>query len=181
MPMHEKGSIPISCRSMRKVVPQDDEAVIILNLLTWHSPTNNTTNVLVFDLNQWYREQMPGFGDWRDAPNYVTSFSSQESTTFDVIVDDQSVLPFNSILRPEEHFYPNSLSFEIGFLESNQFKTLHWPGIQNAILEQFQIVGPQMILEPASYYNQMLKASLDIQFSDVFFTPSTPFVSFTYI
>lgn len=177
MPMFEKGSLPITCRSIRKVVSQDEEDVIILNILAWTNTSKTVTNILIFDLNQWYREEMPSFGDWREYPSYITTFSLTESTTRDVMLNEQSVFPFNSIQRPEEHFYPNSLSFEMCFLETEKFKFLYWPGIQNAILEQFQIVGPQMVLDPSHYYNQMLKAAIHPQFYDVLFNANTNLVS----
>lgn len=82
-------------------------------LLAWTSE-NAGIHVFLFDLNQWYKEQMPNVCNWQDLPTYLAVFplaASQSGVGLDVWMDQNTVSPFNSIQRPEEHFYPSSLSF----------------------------------------------------------------------
>lgn len=109
MPIFEKASFPISCQSIHKSVADEDEDVFSLCLLAWTSPTG--TNVCIFDLNQWYKEQMPNVCDWRNMPSYLAIFTLENSLHLDVWMDQMTVTPFSSIQRPEEHFFPSALSF----------------------------------------------------------------------
>ena len=155
MPIHDKTSFPVCCRAIRKIVSQDEDDILTLNLLSWNSKLRQTTTILLFDLNQWYKEEMPSVGDWRLFPNYITAFTLSNSVTLDVLLHERTLFPFNSIQRPEEHFYPNSLTFDVSTLESVKCVHYSWPGIQNIVLELFaSINASQMVLEPALYYNE---------------------------
>jgi hypothetical protein len=110
MSCNDRKSLPISCQSIRKIANQEDE-MLTLCLLSW-STSRNTVNTLVFDLNQWYKEEMPPACDWRNQPNYIAVFPVEANNlTLSVLLENESLIPFNSIQRPEEHFYPNSLTF----------------------------------------------------------------------
>lgn len=177
MPMFVKESVPVCCRSIRKVVNQDEEDILTLNLLAWSVPSRKTTTMLLFDLNQWYKMEMPSVGDWRTKPKYVSVFEKEDTIGLDTFISESSVFPFNSILRPEEHFYPNSLSFEVSFLENQKFSHYKWAGIQSLVLQQFNTVGPQMILEPNVYFNEIMQVAISPQFYEVNFNAATPIVS----
>lgn len=176
MPISVKDTFPVCCRSIMRTLTQDDEDSLTLNVLGWTSPITNRSNIMVFDLNQWYKEEMPSVGDWRKPLKYVAVYELHDCTAIDVILNEHSVFPFNSILRPEEHFYPNSLSFDVCVLENNQFSNFRWFGIQNIVLQQFNVIGPQIILEPSYYFNEFIKVAIVPQFSDAVYNISTPLV-----
>lgn len=177
MPIHVKDSFPICCRSIMRTLTQDDEDVLTLNVFAWASTTSKKTNIMIFDLNQWYKEEMPNAGDWRQKLKYVAVFEQQDCNALDVIINENSVFPFNSILRPEEHFYPNSLSFDLCVLENSRISHYRWFGLQNIALQQFNLLGPQIILEPSYYFNELLQVAIVPQFSEVSYNMSTPIVS----
>lgn len=179
MPIFYKDTFPICCRSVTKPLTQEEEDILTINLLAWTSPTRNCTNVMVFDLNQWYKEEMPNVGDWRSPLKYAVVFEVS-NLSLDVVLNEKSLLPFNSIMRPEEHFYPNSLSFDVVLLETDKFSHFRWNGLQNIVLQQFNIVGPQMILEPSFYYNELMQVAIVPQFYDVNFSIATPLVRFRF-
>jgi hypothetical protein len=181
MPMFVQDTFPICCRAITRTLTQDDEDILTLNVLAWTAPARKTTNIMIFDLNQWYKEEMPNVGDWRVQLKYVAVFELQNCTSLDVIVNEHSVFPFNSIMRPEEHFYPNSLSFDACLLENDKFSNYRWFGLQNIALQQFNVIGPQIILEPSYYFNELLQVAILPQFSDVAYNVSTPIVSFIKI
>lgn len=68
IPIHEKGSTPVSCQSVTKIVVEEDDEQFSLCLMAWRN--QNSSFILVFDLNQWYKEQMPRICDWREYPRY---------------------------------------------------------------------------------------------------------------
>ena len=174
MPMYVKDTFPICCRSITRALTQDDEDILTLSVLAWTAPANKRTHLMIFDLNQWYKEEMPGIGDWRMKLKYVSVFELSNCTALDAIVSETSVFPFNSIMRPEEHFYPNSLSFDVCLLENDKFAHMRWYGIQNIVLQQFNVICPQIILEPSYYFNELIQVAILPQFSDVLYNLATP-------
>lgn len=176
MPMHVKETFPICCRSIMRTLTQEDEDILTLNVFAW-TTASKKTNIMIFDLNQWYKEEMPNVGDWRLQLKYAAVFELQNCSSLDVIMNEHSVFPFNSILRPEEHFYPNSLSFDVCVLENDKFSHYRWFGLQNIVLQQFNVIGPQIILEPSYYFNELLQVAIIPQFSDAVYSVLTPIVS----
>jgi hypothetical protein len=74
----------------------------------------------LFDLNQWYKEQMPGKIVKGQVSTYMTIFSLDEVVSasanstnplLDVKVDPASLSPFTAVQSLEEHFYPSALAF----------------------------------------------------------------------
>lgn len=110
MPLFEKYSKPISCQSITKFVVAE-ENFLTLCLLSWTSSSG--AFVCVFDLNQWYKQQLPDTCDWRASPTFLAIFPLGKQPVLDVWMNGVTVTPFSSLNRPEEHFYPSSLSFGI--------------------------------------------------------------------
>lgn len=178
MPILVKDIFPICCHSIIRTLTQDEEDVLTLNVFGWTSPAAKKTTMMLFDLNQWYKEEMPSLGDWRLQLKYTAVFELQDCTSLDIFINENSVFPFNSNQRPEEHFYPNSLSFDVCVLENDKFSNYRWFGLQNIALQQFNVIGPQIIFEPSYYFNELLQVAIVPQFSDVIYSVSTPMVSF---
>jgi hypothetical protein len=84
----------------------------------------------VFDLNQWYKEQMPCKIVKGQASTYMTIFSLDEvveasassvnstNPLLDVRVDPASLSQFTAVQSLEEHFYPSALAFGMFLLNS---------------------------------------------------------------
>lgn len=109
LPLYKPGSIPISCQSVTKAAPNGEEEAISLCMLAWKK--GERVEIFIFDINQWYKEQMPPEGDWRTGLSYLATFHLNYANPLDIHLDMNSLALFNSIQRCEEHFYPNSLSF----------------------------------------------------------------------
>lgn len=165
IPIHENDSMPISCQSVTKIVSDEEEEQYSLCLLAWSNRVSSF--VLVFDLNQWYKEQMPRLCDWRDYPSYLAPFPIEiADMPMDIWINPKSVVTFNSIQRPEEHFYPTSLSFEIIELTSTEIYQLHWAGLQNNAIKKLSQTGAVAILVPDDCFAEFLEASLIPQLSE---------------
>jgi beta-propeller of ELYS nucleoporin len=119
MPMYDPGSLPLNCQSISKVTNQGDE-IVKLCVIAWMAH-NKVTHTIIFDLNQWYKAQMPSICNWRHFPNYIAAFEADSRPALSVCLSEESLVPFNSIQRPEEHFHPNSLSFGESFGLNRRF------------------------------------------------------------
>lgn len=162
-------AFPIVCQSVSKAIP-DEETFLSLCLMAWSGP-DSTTCACLFDLNQWYKEQMPNICDLKSNPSYLIYFpidgrQNNLTTAIDIWLNVNTVTPFNSIYRPEEHFYPSSLNFDCTLLTCSSAVRLHWPGLQNQILEIFSGSGSNAILHPEQLFDEMICASLIPQFTD---------------
>lgn len=177
MPIFEKNTFPICCQSITRALTEEDDDILTLNVLAWSNPANKSTNVMIFDLNQWYKEEMPSEGDWKTSLKYAAIFELSNCTGLHSIVHEDSVYPFNSIMRPEEHFFPNSLSFDLCMLESRKISHFRWVGIQNIVLQQFNVIGPQVVYDPTNFFDDLTKVSIFPQFGDVIYNNATSIVS----
>lgn len=166
IPMTGKDTFPVSCISISKPVKPDDDDYLKICFLTWCCAQKKKTYTMVFDLNQWYRAQLPSYADFRNySLKYAVVFEINDMA-MDISCDTNMLTAFDSIERPEEHFLPTSLSFNVTFLESKRFTAYQWCGIQKQALEKFKSIGPMMILSPSFYFNEMLQASIRPQFYD---------------
>lgn len=165
IPIYETDSIPITCQSVTKIVAEEEDEQYSLCVLAWANRISSF--VLVFDLNQWYKEQMPKVCDWRDYPSYLAPFPIEISDEpLSIWLNPQSVGTFNSIQRPEEHFYPTSLSFDLIELTSAAVYNLQWAGLQNNAIKKLSSTGAVAILLPDEYFDEFIQASLIPQLSD---------------
>lgn len=194
MPIFEKNSRPIACQSITKFIAAEDN-LLTLCLLSWVSSSG--AFVCLFDLNQWYKQQLPDTCDWRSSPTFLAIFPLGKQSILDVWMNGLTVTPFSSLNRPEEHFYPSSLSFgknagqcaqssnglngvkfsDCTVLTTNGSAKLHWLGLQNEALEHLNQNGPYAILEPNRCFADMVRASLIPQFTDYSYDMNQSLVS----
>lgn len=165
MPFFDEASIPIACQSISKVIDEEEEQQITLCAIAWITSRQQSI-IMIFDLNQWYKEQMPDFGDWRNFPSYTATFPLGEILPLGVRVDGNMITPFNSIQRPEEHFYPNSLRFDVWILTENLLLNACWPGLQSKVLDNLTKTGSKAILEPNHFVKAMISAALIPQYQE---------------
>ncbi|XP_053695804.1 protein ELYS [Sabethes cyaneus] len=168
---YDKDSYPLDVQSIMKTVSQEEE-VLTLTVLSWIA-SDKSTNVLVFDLNQWYKAEMPFTCDWRHELKHTVVFNIKEIVTSVHLITD-SLIPFNSIQRPEEHFYPNSLCFDLITLHYDSCPRYHWIGVQNKILDYLEQNGAVCLMEPNTVYNMLLRCALIPQFIEYNFSFDTP-------
>ncbi|XP_058061949.1 protein ELYS [Anopheles bellator] len=157
----DPGSLPLNVQTITKKIAQEDEP-ITLSVLSWMG-SDNTTTVLVFDLNQWYKAEMPFECDWQQDLTHMVVFQLQEPS-FHVQLIERSLVLFRSIQRPEEHFYPSSLAFDISSFHGLARTQHRWVGLQNKLLQYLDQDGANVVIEPAGLYQMLCRAALVPQF-----------------
>uniref|UniRef100_A0A182JNN7 ELYS-like domain-containing protein n=1 Tax=Anopheles christyi TaxID=43041 RepID=A0A182JNN7_9DIPT len=159
----DPGSVPLNVQTVTKKVSQEDEP-ITLSVLSWLG-SNGMTTVLVFDLNQWYKAEMPYECDWQQELTHTVVFQLKEGS-FHARLTERSLVLFRSIQRPEEHFYPSSLAFDIQNFNGINCSTYRWIGLQNKLLQYLEQDGANAVIQPAALYRMLCRAALLPQFHE---------------
>ncbi|KAK2585377.1 hypothetical protein KPH14_010052 [Odynerus spinipes] len=125
--------------------------------------------ILLFDLNQWYKEQMPHtIYDCKNPNSILATYrtSLDAPHTGDKLLSC-SYVPFtlrefatNNPCPAEELFYPNSLSFEWVELSTTQLVFWMTRGIQAELLRRMAITGPIILLQPMETFHKCLSVGL---------------------
>ncbi|KAL6431011.1 hypothetical protein ACFW04_007042 [Cataglyphis niger] len=125
--------------------------------------------MLLFDLNQWYKEQMPRTINECQNPN---SILATYRTRSDVQNTDNQVISFAYVPlslqefpslgpnSPEELFYPNSLSLEWVELSSKRLTFWMTRGIQADLLREMAMAGPSILIQPSETFHRCLSVGL---------------------
>lgn len=126
--------------------------------------------VLLFDLNQWYKEQMPYTISECQNPNsilatYCTRLDAQNERdsqiiSFAYIPHSLQEFSSNNPSSPEELFYPNSLSLE--WVELSSTKLTFWMtrGIHTDLLREIATAGPVILIQPFEMFHRCLSIGL---------------------
>lgn len=127
MPLEANKCIPLRCQAIASIPGQDEDDAHCLCAISWYSFIHKRNKLLLFDLNQWYKDEMPVVVDASKSLNYLAGYICAEELsppsrqdfmeqaahgrTLDSWLHKETITHFHSIQRLEEHFYPNSLSF----------------------------------------------------------------------
>lgn len=84
----------------------------LLAILAWHSHAQRQNKLVLFDMNQWYKDEMPECVRPYEKPHYLAGYIlSGLPTGLALLLRPTSILHFVALHRYEEHFYPESLTF----------------------------------------------------------------------
>jgi len=113
-------------------IQESDLTLCLFVWEAWGANCPGSTRMAVFDLNQWYKEQMPSKIVKGQVSTYMTIFSLDEvveasassvnstNPLLDVRVDPASLSQFTAVQSLEEHFYPSALAFGMFLLISDK-------------------------------------------------------------
>ncbi|XP_066159044.1 protein ELYS isoform X2 [Euwallacea fornicatus] len=164
-----KGGICLGFQSITKRTSAKDFsslALCLISWLVWDESREINTCVLVFDLNQWYKEQMPRVPNWLHCSNYMTK-SSVSGRSFDVKMDTKSLRQFMGIQRLEEYFCPTSLSFDLWSLTPGAILKIHNKGIQRMFLDEIVSSRHLALIKPENYSERIVALGLVPLFCEV--------------
>ncbi|XP_077277487.1 AT hook containing transcription factor 1 homolog isoform X1 [Temnothorax americanus] len=126
--------------------------------------------VYLFDLNQWYKEQMPHtIGECQNPNSILATYRTRTDAksegdghviSFTYISQSLQEFSNNGPSSPEELFYPNSLSLE--WVELNSTKLTFWMtrGIQTDLLREIATAGPVVLIQPFETFHRCLSVGL---------------------
>lgn len=141
---------------------------------------STTNRALLFDLNQWYKEQMPQtIGECKNPNSILASYNiqlrpsnvaSHEIISCTYVPRTLQEFPNNSLSSSEELFYPNSLSLE--WIELSLSKLTFWLccGVQAELLREMALAGPLVLTQPSEMFHKCLSIGLVPFNSDVSFS-----------
>nr|XP_022908101.1 protein ELYS [Onthophagus taurus] len=124
----------------------------------------------LFDLNQWYKAQMPAYTD-NDSANYlsvvcVTDLIGNSDFVLDVTIDEGSVKQFLGVQKPEEHYYTSALSYEITCCEEKVTHFICHRGQQRTLLKSIEESDSLIFLKPQEICKTAQKFGLTPIFLD---------------
>ncbi|CAL7942474.1 unnamed protein product [Xylocopa violacea] len=131
---------------------------------------STTSRNLLFDLNQWYKEQMPHTVSDCKNPNSILACYNMKHRSSDVTNNDiiscayvprsLQEFPNSSLSSSEELFYPNSLSLE--WIELSVSKLTYWlsRGVQAELLREMALTGPIILTQPSEMFHKYLSVGL---------------------
>ncbi|XP_063363599.1 uncharacterized protein LOC134652357 [Cydia amplana] len=172
------GGRCVSCRaySVSSTLGEDgeDSMLNICQLVweCWGEKVNSSTEygLLLFDLDQWYKDQMPStYGLQSNAfmsASWCGQLTAAGTRTLDVRLQPGSVTPYSHATRLEEHFYPNSIHYNCICLNTSDACVLNTAGIQRQIIASIDDTGPTALLNPPRLYHACVAAGLTPLYMD---------------
>ncbi|XP_052749995.1 protein ELYS isoform X2 [Galleria mellonella] len=131
----------------------------------WGENANSSSvhGMLLFDLDQWYKDQMPATRRVESCAFLsaaVVPGLSGGGAALDVKLLPDTVAPYHHATRLEEHFYPNSLQYECACLSTSEWCVVGTAGVQRALVGALAAAGPAALLRPAALYRAARAAGL---------------------
>ncbi|TDG40519.1 hypothetical protein AWZ03_013053, partial [Drosophila navojoa] len=84
----------------------------VLTAITWRSQMDNRIKLVIFDINQWYKEEMPTHPNPQEDLNYLCGFIlSGQHVGLALQLDTDSIIPFISLQCHDAYYFPKALSF----------------------------------------------------------------------
>lgn len=84
----------------------------LLAIISWHSDVERRNKLVLFDINQWYKDEMPPGVRAREVPHYLAGYVlSGLPKGLALQLRSNTIMHFISLHRFDEHFYPESLTF----------------------------------------------------------------------
>ncbi|XP_072947807.1 uncharacterized protein Elys [Epargyreus clarus] len=181
------GGRCVSCHtySVNSTLGDEEEDSIFTNIcqIVWecwgeHANSSAQHGMLLFDLDQWYKDQMPATHRLESnaflSATWCTELARGSCLTLDVRLDPGSVAPYSHATRLEEHFYPNSLQYNCICLNTSEAMVLHTVGIQRQIINSLAEAGPSCLLSPARLRAACATAGLTPLYRDGCVADSNP-------
>eukprot|EP00102_Acyrthosiphon_pisum_P024721 XP_016661931.1 PREDICTED: protein ELYS [Acyrthosiphon pisum] len=120
--------------------------------------------VFLFDINQWYKAQMPSNINHLKVSNSYASFVKlpHNVSYLDLNISDKTLRPFGYNFRNnvEELYYPSSIYFECDCLLDTEIIRFKHAGVQQEILDQLLLKNWRLLINPSLIFSQCLQTNL---------------------
>ncbi|KAH8392985.1 hypothetical protein KR200_011407 [Drosophila serrata] len=140
----------------------------LLAILSWRSDTERKNKLVLFDMNQWYKDEMPEGIRGYDKPNYLAGYILKGLPTgLALLLRPTSILHFVALQRYEEHFYPNSLTFDCTLLTTTASQYYAHDGVHRRFLEALRKERATLFLRPQPCHANIVRLRLLPQFCEL--------------
>ncbi|KAH8354231.1 hypothetical protein KR084_004072 [Drosophila pseudotakahashii] len=140
----------------------------LLVIISWHSTTDRKNKLVLFDINQWYKEEMPPCVRHYETPHYLAGYVlSGLPTGLGLQLRANTIMHFVSLQRYDEHFYPDSLTFDCTLLTPTGSRYYAQDGVQHRFLNALRWERATLFLRPQSYHEDIVRLRLLPQFCEL--------------
>ncbi|KAH8288102.1 hypothetical protein KR054_000807 [Drosophila jambulina] len=140
----------------------------LLAILSWHSHTDHKNKLVLFDMNQWYKDEMPEAVQPYIRPNYLAGYIlNGPNAGLALLLRPTTILHFVALQRYEEHFYPNSLTFDCQLLTPASCQYYAHDGVQRRFLEALRKERATLFLRPQPCHADIVRLRLLPQFCEL--------------
>ncbi|XP_046867323.1 protein ELYS homolog isoform X2 [Drosophila willistoni] len=160
--------LAIGCSTASTAAIAGDNGTLLL-VLCWYSEPEERNKMMLFDINQWYKDEMPYLIRLRDKPNCLAAFvlSERKHMGFGLQLKPSSILHFESLNRFDMHFYPNSLTFDCSLFNVKGYRYYAHNGIQSRFIDCLRQQKATLFLNPQVYHDDIIRLCLMPQFSEL--------------
>ncbi|XP_017055229.1 protein ELYS homolog [Drosophila ficusphila] len=145
----------------------------LLIIMAWYSTTERKNKLVLFDINQWYKDEMPSCVRPYEVPHYIAGyFLSQNGLNglpmgLGLQLHPNSIMHFVSLQRYDEHFYPDSLTFDCKLLTPTGSRYYAQNGVQHRFLNALRWERAALFLRPQPYHEDIVRLRLLPQFCEL--------------
>ncbi|XP_064538769.1 protein ELYS homolog [Drosophila montana] len=139
----------------------------ILTAISWHSHTDNRNKLILFDINQWYKDEMPSSPRPDEKLDYLCGFVfSGQYAALSMQLDSRSIIPFISMQRHDDYYYPKALSFDCFLMTITGCRHFEYMGVQRRFLNSLYYNKGNVFLNPEYYLEEIIELRLLPQFHE---------------
>ncbi|XP_030569574.1 protein ELYS homolog [Drosophila novamexicana] len=139
----------------------------ILTAISWHSHTDNRNKLILFDINQWYKDEMPSSPRPDEKLDYLCGFVfSGQYAALSMQLDSRSIIPFISMQRHDDYYYPKALSFDCFLMTITGCCHFEYMGVQRRFLNSLYYNKGNVFLNPKYYLEEIIELRLLPQFHE---------------
>ncbi|KAH8303388.1 hypothetical protein KR059_009731, partial [Drosophila kikkawai] len=140
----------------------------LLAILSWRSHSEQQNKLVLFDINQWYKDEMPERMHAYERAHYLAGYRLKGLPSgLALLLRPTSILHFEALQRYEEHSYPNSLTFDCHLLTAAACHYYSHDGVQRRFLEALRMSRATLFLHPQACHADIVRLRLLPQFCEL--------------
>ncbi|EDV46733.1 uncharacterized protein Dere_GG19243 [Drosophila erecta] len=164
----DRGICPVMGCTTASTFSFAGDSGTLLIVISWHSNADRKNKLVLFDINQWYKDEMPPCVRQYEVPHYVAGYIlSGLHTGLALQLRSNTIMHFVSLQRYDEHFYPNSLTFDCSLLTPTGSRYYAQDGVQHRFLNALRWERATLFLHPQIYHEDIIRLCLLPQFCEL--------------
>ncbi|EDV99982.1 protein ELYS homolog [Drosophila grimshawi] len=153
----------IGCSTVSTIGIRGDNGTLLI-VISWQSQVDSKNKLMLFDINQWYKDEMPSRRSGSN-PNYLCGLElNGRHSGLDLQLNPRSIVHFSALRRHDAHFYPNALSFDCTLMTVTGCHRYVHDGVQRRFLNTMYMQKANLFLDPQPFLDKIIKCNLSPQF-----------------